>query len=269
MSDLSQVTRLAAIMARLRAPGGCPWDREQTPLTLKTYVLEEAYEVIDAIDQGDPEVLKEELGDLLLQVVFLSQIGAERGWFSFNDVAQSISDKMERRHPHVFGEEELNTPQEVGDRWEEIKAREGRSALGGVPRSLPALLRAARVTEKAARIGFDWERTEDVLDKVEEETGELRAALKEGRREDIDAELGDLFFSLANFARHLDMDPEDCLRRMIDRFTTRFNHVETSWQKRSGGAVKAPIEVLEALWEEAKEVERASALSPSETSEES
>jgi tetrapyrrole methylase family protein/MazG family protein len=217
--------------------------------------MEEAYEVIDAIDSGDPAGHCEELGDLLLQIVFQAQIRKEEGAFCLDDVAQSICDKMTRRHPHVFGTEEAKTAADVRDSWEKIKAREGKGALSGVPRALPALLRAARVTEKASRVGFDWNYSEEVLDKVEEEIRELREAIAGNKDAEVEAELGDLLFTLANFARHRAIDPESALRTTIERFSKRFDHVETSLRKRGVNAGDATPEELEALWEEAKRSE--------------
>ena len=255
MSASDPVRELEAIMAQLRAPGGCPWDREQTLETLRQYTMEEAYEVIDAIDGGDPAVHCEELGDLLLQIVFQAQIRKEEGSFTLDDVARAICDKMTRRHPHVFGDEDAKTADDVRDSWEKIKAREGKGALSGVPRALPALLRAARVTEKASRVGFDWNYSEEVLDKVEEEIRELREAIVAGKEADVEAELGDLLFTLANFARHRSIDPESALRSTIERFSRRFEHVETSLRDRGVAAGDADPADLEALWEEAKRSE--------------
>ena len=255
MSAPDPVRELEDIMAQLRAPGGCPWDREQTLKTLRQYTMEEAYEVIDAIDGGVPAVHCEELGDLLLQIVFLAQIRKEEGAFTLDDVARAICDKMTRRHPHVFGDEQAETVDEVRDSWEKIKAREGKGALSGVPRALPALLRAARVTEKASRVGFDWNYSEEVLDKVEEEIRELREAIAEKKEADVEAELGDLLFTLANFARHRSIDPESALRGTIERFSRRFDHVETSLRTRGVASEEASPEELEALWEEAKRSE--------------
>ena len=255
MSTPDPIRELENIMARLRAPGGCPWDREQTLESLRQYTLEEAHEVIDAIDGGDPSVHCEELGDLLLQIVFQAQIRKEEGEFSLDDVARAICDKMTRRHPHVFGDETLHTADEVRASWEQIKAREGKGALSGVPRALPALLRAARVTEKASRVGFDWNYSEEVLDKVEEEIQELRDAIAGKREADVEAELGDLLFTLANFARHRGIDPESALRTTIDRFSRRFAHVESSLRSQGVATGDASAEELERLWEEAKRSE--------------
>ena len=259
MNSEDQIQRLVRIMARLRAPDGCPWDREQTPKTLKQYIVEEAYEVLDAIDEGDASTLCEELGDLLLQIVFQAQIADEAEDFDIQDVAKAISDKMERRHPHVFSD--APTPTSAADvevSWEQIKAKEGKKALSGVPRALPALQRAARVTEKASRVGFDWKYGHEVLDKVEEEIQELREALAEGNTENIEAEMGDLLFSLSNFSRHIGVDAESALRSTIDRFTARFEWVEQALQEQNLTSENTSLAVLDDLWNEAKK-----ALAPS------
>jgi ATP diphosphatase len=260
VSRVPEFERLVAIMARLRGEGGCPWDREQDHSSLRTYLVEEAYEVLEAIDhverEGGPAALCEELGDLLLQVVFHAQIESERGAFAIDDVARSISDKMERRHPHVFGGETLTSSAEVSDRWAEHKKKEGRRTLSGVPRALPALLRAYRVTEKAASVGFDWQRPEDVLDKIEEEIGELREALATGRRDEVKHELGDLLFAMTNLGRHLRIDPDEALGATIDRFTERFEYVEDALAARKLTPGVVSLEELDRLWEEAKALER-------------
>lgn len=239
-------------MSRLRSAGGCPWDREQTPESLRGYVLEEAYEVVEAIDSGSPDALREELGDLLLQIVFLAQIASERGWFTLDDVATGIADKMERRHPHVFGDASAQDAADVRDQWQSLKAAEGRRLLAGVPRALPALLRALRVTEKAATVGFDWTDLGPVLDKVEEELGELREATAKGETDAEQAEFGDLLFALANYARHRGFDPESALRGTIDRFTARFGHVEQRILESGRDLSAADLDEMEMLWQEAK-----------------
>jgi tetrapyrrole methylase family protein/MazG family protein len=248
---------LVAIMERLRAPGGCPWDREQTHETLKAYLVEEAYEVLEAIDAADDAALCEELGDLLLQVVFHAELGREGGRFTIDDVVRAISDKLVRRHPHVFGDAEAEDADAVLRNWAKLKAAERRekgvaepSALDGVPQHLPALLRAQRLGDKAASVGFDWSAAEAVLEKVEEEIRELRAALADpaGRH----AEVGDLLFAVAQLSRHLAMDAEDALRAACRRFTERFQHVEAALRGRGAEAAHTPMEELERLWQEAK-----------------
>lgn len=240
-------------MARLRGPEGCPWDHAQTPESLKPYIIEETYEVIDAIDAGQPEHLCEELGDLLLQVVFQAQIAKERDWFTLDDVGRTISDKMERRHPHVFGSAQTaRTPDEVAEQWEEIKIREGKRTLAGVPRHLPALLRSVRVSQKAARVGFDWSSPTEVITKVDEELAELKEAIAEGNPAHIRHELGDLLFSLANLARHVELDPEDALRTTVDRFSNRFNWIEDRLAEQGHSVGNTNIENLELMWQQAK-----------------
>ena len=216
----SSFDRLVAVMDRLRDPGGCPWDREQTLHSLAPYFLEEAYEVADAISDGDPEKLCEELGDLLIQIVFVARIAKENGWFEVDDVCEAISDKMVRRHPHVFGDLEVSGSAEVLQNWEDIKRDEraangGSSVLDGVPNSLPALLKAFRMTEKAAAVGFDWRKPADVMVKMHEEMAELEAELERSASaadERVRAEMGDVLFVMANLARHLGVEPESAVR---------------------------------------------------------
>jgi len=261
---------IARVMRQLREEGGCPWDREQTVASLRPYLVEESYEVLDAIDRlgaakdasigssprADPKAIdgwREELGDLLLQIMFQSRIAEEFGWFKADDVAQGIADKMVRRHPHVFaGVEGVDTPDAVVDRWEKQKAREGRGALSGVPDALPALLRAQRVGEKAARVGFDWHAAADVLDKVDEETRELREAMATRDKRAMHHELGDLLFALCSLGRHLGVDAEQSLRDTLDRFTRRFNHVEASLEADGIAPGGADLADLERRWQLAK-----------------
>lgn len=246
--------RLIAIMARLRGPDGCPWDREQTLETLKTFLVEETYEVLDAIDAGEPSRLKNELGDVLLQIVFQSQIAGEKGWFEFEDVAAAIADKLIRRHPHVFGDESVNSADEVIETWERVKEKEGEGGLlDGVPRHMPALQKAYRVSQKAARVGFDWPDVTGLLDKIAEEAKELTEA--RGER-DVKAELGDVLFAIGNLARHLKVDPEEALQGANDRFISRFSHVERKLTKRGASLQATPLEEMDRLWEEAKDIER-------------
>lgn len=246
--------RLVGVMARLRGPGGCPWDREQTLASLKPYLVEEAYEVLEAIDQGGVEEHREELGDLLLQVVFQAELRREEGSFDAADVAHAISDKLVRRHPHVFEHEGAQEAKEALRHWEQRKAEEkkGRSVLGGVPRNLPALLRAQRVGEKASQVGFDWPGIDGPFEKIEEELGELKAAIDSGDRRAIESELGDVLFSVVNVARFLEVGAEDALRSTTDRFMERFQRVEKELAREGKSVADTPLEALEALWQEAK-----------------
>jgi MazG family protein len=260
----SAFDRLVAIMDRLRNPGGCPWDREQTLQSLAPYFLEEAYEVVDAISDGDPAKLCEELGDLLLQIVFVSRIARENGWFDVDSVCETISDKMVRRHPHVFGDRVVSGSKQVLQNWEEIKRDEravngGTSVLEGVPSSLPALLKAFRMTEKAAAVGFDWRKPADVMVKMHEEMAELEAELVTGdtdANERVRAEMGDILFVMANLARHLGVEPETALQGTNATFMRRFQAMEE--RARTMGRDFRDMELAEqdALWDEVKEAER-------------
>jgi tetrapyrrole methylase family protein/MazG family protein len=248
--------RLVNIMATLRAPGGCPWDREQTRESLKPYLIEEAYEVLEALDHGGKEKLQEELGDLLLQVVFHAQVAAELEEFTVDEVLQNIADKLVRRHPHVFGETRAETAAEVLSNWEKLKQAERggpiqASALAGVPKTLPALLRAQRLQDKAARVGFDWGETTEVLHKVEEELREFKAAIRKGP-EAVESEMGDLLFSLVNLARFLRLSAEEALRKSIDKFGRRFRHIESAIAEQGKSLAESSLEEMDALWQEAK-----------------
>ena len=245
-------------MARLRDPqGGCPWDREQTPLTLKRYVIEEAYEVVEAIDAGDPAKLAEELGDLLLQVVFLSQLFREQGVFDVRDVTRTIVEKLVRRHPHVFGDVSVTGTDQVLANWEQIKRGEKGyedrvSILDGIPAGLPALMRALEVSKRVVKVGFEWPGVAEVLDKVEEEIAELRAEIAAGDTARAADELGDLLFTLVNVARQLKIDPEDALRRMTLRFAARFRHIEAHAAATHRTLSELSLAEMEAAWQEAK-----------------
>ncbi len=253
---------LVRIMHILQAPGGCPWDREQTHQSLKPYLLEETYEALEAIDSGSDSHLAEELGDVLLQVVFHAELAARDGRFSIDDVVHGINEKLKRRHPHVFGDAEAETSGQVVKNWEEIKRREkrekkeGGSVLDGLPRSLPALIRARRIQEKVSRVGFDWSRTEEVLLKVEEELGELKEASASGDRAAVEEELGDLLFAVANLARFVSLCPEDALRKTIDKFQRRFQYIESELPKRGKKLGEASLEEMDALWDEVKKTEK-------------
>jgi MazG family protein len=254
---MSEAERLRGIMERLRGPAGCPWDREQTFASLRTFLIEEAYEVVDALDRGDPGALREELGDLLFQIVFLSRIAEEQGSFDLEAVMRGIGDKIVHRHPHVFGEGRLDTSAEVLRQWEEIKSDERRRRGGGsmfasVPPGLPALLKALRISAKAARVGFDWPDGAALWTKVEEELAELREAQRLGAKEAIAEEIGDLLFTLANVARQADLDPEQILQEANRKFLDRFRYVEEGLRRLGLEPAAEHRDRMEALWEEAK-----------------
>lgn len=248
--------KLVAIMARLRAEGGCEWDRAQTHETLRQYLVEETHEVVDAIRRGDPEALCEELGDLLLQILFHAQIASERGDFDISGVIASISEKMIRRHPHVFGDARADSPDAVSLQWEHIKRtvenRTHASIVGGVPREFPSLLRAAKMSKKAARAGFDWERTDQVLEKVEEELAELKEAMAEGNPDALEHELGDTLFALVNLARFLGLSPEVAMMAANDRFERRFREMEKIASETGSSIQESDMRTLDRLWELAK-----------------
>jgi len=242
-------------MARLRAPGGCPWDREQSFDTIKPYLLEETYEVMDAIDARDWDGLAEELGDLLLQSVFFAQMAAEEGRFTIADSLEAINSKLVRRHPHVFADGDAKTSDDVLRRWDEIKATEKprpKGLLAGVPRSLPALVEAQKIAKKAAGAAFDWENIGQVFEKLEEELGELREARESGAQEAIEDEFGDVLFVLVNIARFLNVDPEQALRKTNSKFRTRFEYVERGVEAQGKTLKEAGIQEMERLWQEAK-----------------
>jgi len=244
---------LVDIMSRLRAPGGCPWDREQSYKDIAAHTLEETYEVLAAIDKGDYEHLREELGDLLLQIVFYAQIAKDEGRFDIDGVIDAISQKLVHRHPHVFGEDKVKSSGEVVERWEQLKKEEGKeSVVGGVPAALPSLLKAFRLGEKTSRVGFDWPDVEGILTKVEEEAHELHEARKGRSEEEIDHEYGDLLFTLANLGRFLKMDPEGSLRRAADRFIARFHWIEGEVQGKGRELRSLTPKEWDDLWERAK-----------------
>lgn len=245
---------LVNVMARLRAPGGCPWDRKQTFDTIKPYLLEETYEVVDAIDRRDWDGLAEELGDLLLQPVFFAEMAREAGLFTIADSLDAINQKLIRRHPHVFADASAETPEDVKRRWEEIKkeekgGEEPASVLDSVPRNLPALMEAEKIGKKAAEIGFEWKNVSGVLEKIAEEAAEVADARNSENREYIEHELGDLLFTVVNLARFLKVDPEQALRKTNARFRSRFAHVE----KEMGP--EASLDRMEELWQDAKRLE--------------
>lgn len=250
--------RLLSIMARLRGPNGCPWDAEQTPETLKPFLLEECYETMEAIEKGQPAEICEELGDLLLQIVFQARIYEERSDFSMVDVITGIADKLERRHPHVFGDSECSTPADVSAQWEKIKQQEketqhkATTTLGSIPKNLPALMHAKKLTERASRAGFDWPEIDGALAKVREEMSELEEALKGDNQNAIENELGDLLFASANLGRYLNIDAEEALRKTVRRFIFRFGHVESTLEKGGRSLQEASLTEMEDLWQEAK-----------------
>lgn len=247
--------RLVEVMRRLLGPGGCPWDREQSLETLRPYVVEEAFEVVDAIDRGKPELLREELGDLLLQIVFQAELARDAGWFGPDDVVHGICDKLIRRHPHVFGEGEAAKDADGAvQSWEKLKAAEkkDRGALDGVPVAMPALLRAVRIGEKAGSVGFDWPDAGGPREKVEEELSEMDRAIAEGDRAAAERELGDVLFALASFARKNGFDPEASLRGSLDRFSERFRAAERTARERGRGLREMSPAELDALWNEVK-----------------
>lgn len=256
---------LVSVMARLRAPGGCPWDREQTYESLAPYLLEEAFESFDAIQdaaEGKPEHLREELGDLLLQIIFHSQIAEELGDFTIESVCAAITEKMILRHPHVFGDVKLDTANDVLQNWDELKRAEREitkkeeklqnSILDEVPHAFPALIEANKLTKKAAKVGFDWENVKQIFDKLTEETDELKAAIAENKN--IEEELGDLLFVVVNLARKLDVEPETALKKTNRKFRRRFNFIETELKNRGKSFEETDLKEMDALWNEAKKI---------------
>jgi MazG family protein len=256
---------LLRLMERLRGPGGCPWDREQTIESLRPYLIEETYEVLEAIERGDWAHLPDELGDLQLQIVFQAQIASEQGHFTIQDVLDRITDKLVRRHPHVFGSESLDTAGEVVHRWEEIKRQEKRrgaadgnaagqteALLEAVPHAQPALLEAEQISKCAAKAGFEWERPEDMLDKIEEESRELLQARESGDADHLEDEMGDLLFMLVNLARRLKISPELALKRANRKFRRRFGQVEAGLRERGKTPASSDLAEMEELWQQAK-----------------
>jgi tetrapyrrole methylase family protein/MazG family protein len=247
---------LVAIMARLRRKDGCPWDRRQTKEDLKPFLIEETYEILEALDRGDDQGLKEELGDLLFHIIFMARIAEEEGAFDIDDVISGIAEKMRRRHPHVFGGSEVADAHEVEVNWARLKAAEKPrgSLMAGLPLHLPALMRAFRLTERAAKVGFDWEHRDQVWAKLEEELQEFQQALRKDRekKEAQREELGDILFTLVNLARFLGIDPEDALRRVTDKFAKRFTYIEQRLQEKGKTPEQASLAEMDALWEESK-----------------
>lgn len=260
---MARIDKLKTIMAALRTPEtGCPWDLQQDFASIAPYTLEEAYEVTDAIERGDMDDLKEELGDLLLQVVFHARMAEEAALFDFDDVVDAISDKMIRRHPHVFGDKDADNADAVRQSWEEIKAQEkaekgksdGDSLMDDIPLTLPGLSRAVKIQNRAARIQFDWPDIEPVFDKLQEEIAEVREAIKSGSADAMEDEIGDLLFVVANIARHLKIDPEKAVRRTNGKFISRFKHLEALAAQSDKETLT--LEELEAFWQAAKKAEK-------------
>jgi len=252
---MEQMQRLVNIMKRLRdKKEGCPWDLEQTHESLRKYILEEAYEVIEAIEDNEPSELKKELGDLLLQIVFQSQIADESGSFNIEDVARSISDKLELRHPHIFGEKKTLTPDQVKNNWEIIKKeKEGKKRiLDGVPRSFNALLRSLRLQQKAGAVGFEWQNSVDILEKIKEEITELEEGIKKNDIPNIEEEIGDILFVMVNLSKKLKINPEDALQKANNKFIGRFNYIEEKVERSGGKVQDRSLEELDAIWNESK-----------------
>lgn len=262
MKPTRDIGQLLEIMAALRTPEtGCPWDLDQDFASIAPYTIEEAYEVADAIERGDLDDLRDELGDLLLQVVFHSRMAEEKGAFAFGDVVQAIVEKLIRRHPHVFGDARGLSPDEVKTLWANIKAEErrlkkpdgdGTSVLDGVPLNMPALARAEKLQSKAARVGFDWTDTADVVAKIREELDEVEAAVAAGEKSAVREEIGDLLFAVANLARHLGVDPETATHATNAKFKQRFNYIEQNIEKTGKTLSDASLDEMEALWQKAK-----------------
>ena len=256
------VHRIIEIIDRLRAPNGCPWDRRQKREDVGRYLVEEVYEVIDAIDQGSPDALKEELGDVLFQILFLAKMAEEAGEFTIADVVNGISEKMILRHPHVFENAQALGVGEIRANWQRLKNRErGKgedepSPIDAVPRSMPPLMAAHKITGRAARKGFDWKDTAGVVEKIEEELAELKGAIANGRKDRIEGEIGDMFLSLVNLCRFVRTNPEDALRSSLERFAARFSFIEESLKKEGRSPQGATMEEMDLLWNTAKETER-------------
>jgi tetrapyrrole methylase family protein/MazG family protein len=255
-TQTKNISRLLKIMARLRGPGGCPWDREQTHQSIRHNLIEECYEAIEALDEGKMDAFKDELGDLLLQVVFHAQMASEAGTFDFDAVAKSISDKLVHRHPHVFGSAQARNSAEVLQQWEAIKKSEKKSTsivhLEDLPKHLPALLKADKVQRKVARVGFDWKHVNDVVAKVEEEVRELKGAMASRSRKQFEEEVGDLLFAVVNLARFENLQAEELLNRSIAKFVNRFQQIEKAVHASGRRLEDCTLEELDALWESAK-----------------
>ncbi len=255
--DNNKFITLIQIMEKLRSEDGCPWDKLQTHESLREYLLEETYEVLESIEEKDHDALKEELGDLLLQIVFHSQIARENKQFNVYDVVDSITEKLIRRHPNVYGNHRIETPEEQEKNWEKIKMQEGReSVIDGVPKELPALLRAYRIQSKAAQVGFDWKEIADVWSKFQEETSELQQAISENNENQIEEELGDLLFTLVNISRFLKTNPENALRSTIKKFNDRFHKIEQEIKSQSKKIEDCSLEEMDEIWNRIKNSEK-------------
>ena len=252
---LMPLDRLIKIMETLRGPQGCPWDKGQTRDSLKPFLIEELYELLEALDGDDPDKIKEELGDLLFQIVFHCHLSKELGQFNMKDVIDKIVDKMVSRHPHVFGDKDLKTSEEVMSWWEEHKSREKKagSAIDGVPEAMPALIRAYRLQHKASRVGFDWEKIEDVFKKLDEELNELKAALDKKDSRSIEDEMGDIFFVLVRISGFIGVNPEDALRKTNSKFIHRFRYLEKRASEQGRKLSEMTLDEMDVLWEESKE----------------
>lgn len=249
----SEFTTFVEITKRLRKE--CPWDKEQTHTSIRHSLIEEAYEVVEAIDNNNLEELKKELGDLLLHVVFHANIAEEQNEFTLKEVIDTISQKLIFRHPHVFGDTKVNSTHEIKQNWEKLKMKEGRESLmEGVPKELPALLRAHRLQDKASKVGFDWEKKEDAWKKVDEEMHELHHAIESGKQEQVEAEFGDLLFALVNYSRFINVNPENALRGTVEKFITRFQYIEKRLKEMGKDIHTSSLEEMDKLWEEAKKV---------------
>ncbi len=256
---MKEFDKLLRIMKQLRNPiNGCPWDREQSPRSLREYILEEAHELVEAIDLESGEKQKEELGDLLLQIVFLSQIHREKNRFSIKDVIRTINRKLIRRHPHIFGNLTVHSAEEVKQNWEKIKKKEKKheSILSDYPAQMPALSHAHRVAEQASSVGFDWTNPLEALQKVEEETLELKAEIRSGNREKLEEEIGDLLFAVTNVARLAHINPEFALKKATRKFVSRFRYIEDQLKKQGKDIGKTSMDEMEALWQESKTIEK-------------
>ena len=254
---LNSLSKLIKITDTLMGEDGCPWDKVQTRESLKPYLVEETYEVLDALDANDPEKIKDELGDLLYQILFHSKISNLKGEFDFRDVIDNLSEKMVRRHPHVFKEGELNTPDQVVKQWEEIKRNEKnqanqKSILDNIPKNLPSLLRAQKLQKKAAKEGFDWDQISDVFDKLDEEIAEFKEAVLKKKSADIQSEIGDIIFVITNIAKFYKIDAEEALRSTNNKFIKRFQYIEQKIEEKGKTLKDSPLEEMERYWQEAK-----------------